>query len=313
MTTSSSSGVVLMATRFGSNRDTRLLRIWRRIAMCSTLIAAIAACGSTPPPAPTVAASAMTLATPVASPAASPTLAEMSYEPLPSIDLGLPAASLGPDAPAFPVPAGATLVNAQVTVGHGAGAGRIAAWTSPLGYGATVAHFIGMNDARWTRGGQPATTASSTTITFADSTEVLAAAVVTIRWTDPVRIEVVFRAKATPSPSAASSPGPTVAFRSLPPAATLPDGFPAALVPAGGVLVDAASLAGTYDAIFTAPGAPSTLAAAYQAVLSSLAAEVSIHADGSTTLIDFSTAGGPGEIVLEPGNGGTTVSIEVRP
>ncbi len=224
----------------------------------------------------------------------------------------LPAPSFDLDAPAFPVPPGATLVNAQVVGGSGPGAARIAAWTSPLTFDATVAFYAGLADPRWSGSGSPATTPSSTTLSFTDTRAAFAGADVAVDRTDPVRISVVFRS-ASPVPAPSGEPGPTIAFATLPPATALPDGFPARLVPANGSLVDAAGLDGTYDAIFTSTADPATLSAAYQTALSGFASAVGVHADGTATVIDFATPGGPGEVVIAPGSAGTTVSVEVRP
>jgi hypothetical protein len=234
-------------------------------------------------------------------------------DPIASLDAaGLPAAELDPDFPAFPIPAGAVLVNAQVLDGRGPGASRIAAWASPAGYDATVAFYTGLTDPRWTRSGSPESTTSATKITLADATGVLGAAVVQVSRTQPVRISVAFSAVAPPS-AAAESPGATMAFSTLPPATTLPDGFPARLVPAGATLVDAAGIAGTFDAIFSAPGDPAALSAAYQTALAGYATGASVRAEGSAIVIDFTLPGGPGRIVLIAEAGGTSVAVEVRP
>jgi hypothetical protein len=263
----------------------------------------VAACGSTNPS--NVPSSTSTPAPVATIASASPTASPENIFPPPSLD---------PDAPAFPVPAGATLVNAQLIGGSGPGAARIAAWTSPFAYEATVAFYASLADPRWVRSGSLATTPSMTAISFTDASGVLAGVELGVARTDPVRIGAVFRSATAATPGPSTTPGPTIAFATLPPATALPAGFPAQLVPANSSLVDAAELARTYDAIFTSSDTPTALAAAYQAALPGFATGVVVHTEGSATLIDFSTPGGPGQIVLVPdGAGSTTVSIEVRP
>jgi hypothetical protein len=225
-----------------------------------------------------------------------------------------PSPSFDPDAPPFPVPPGATLLNARILAGDGPTAARIAAWTSPLDFAATVAFYTGLADPRWTASGPPVTTPQSASLRFTDARGVFAGAELEIARTEPVRIGVVFSPRTPIARPPSSEPGPTIAFATLPPATALPEGFPARLMPAGGHLLDAAALAGTYDAIFAASADPATLAAAYRTALAGYASAVASHAEGAATVIDFSTPGGPGEIVLAPdGAGGTTVSLEVRP
>jgi hypothetical protein len=192
----------------------------------------------------------------------------------------LPAPSLDPDAPAFPVPSGATLRNAQITGGTGPSAARLAAWTSPLAFDATVAFYATLTDPRWLRGGPPTTTPQSATVGFTDASGVLASADVTIARTDPVGIAVVFTSLTPISPGPSSAPGPTIAFASLPPATALPPSFPSQLVPANSRLVDAGAVGGTDDAIFASSSDPATLAAAYQTALAGLATGLTSHAAG---------------------------------
>ena len=180
---------------------------------------------------------------------------------------------------------------------------------------ATVAFYTGLADARWQGTGEPVRTPASASLRFTDATGVLAFAAVTIARTDPVRVNVAFGSTlAAETPPPASGPTPTIAFATLPPATELPAGFPSALVPDGASLTDAAEVDGAFFAIFAAPTDQGTLAAAYQAALTGYASDVITHLDGASTVIDFTTAGGPGEIVISPvDGGGMTVGVQVRP
>jgi len=217
--------------------------------------------------------------------------------------LGLASASLDPDAPAFPVPAGSTLLNAQI-VGSGAAAYRIASWQSGADYATTAAFYSGLTDPRWHRSRSPITTPDATSFTFSDSSGVFASAGLEVARTNPVKIVVRFLPPGG-VPVQRYAPGPTIAFGPLPAATSLPDGFPSAFVPAGTTLVDASSLGSTYFAIF----AGSVDRAAYQSQIASVAKVTSTTTQSGATVIDFTYDGNPGEAVVDPASG--QVSVEV--
>jgi hypothetical protein len=130
----------------------------------------------------------------------------------------------------------------------------------------------------------------------------------------PDGIGVVFVTTSPVVPPASGAPGPTIAYASLPPATALPEGFPAKHVPTVGSCVDAGALGGTDDAIFASSSDPATLAAAYGTALAGYVGRLTSHANGTLTVVDFATSGGPGEIVLTPDPaGGMTVSVQVAP
>jgi hypothetical protein len=237
-----------------------------------------------------------------------------SPSPAPSV-APLVTASLDPDAPAFPVPDRSQLVNAQIIEGSGSSAARIAAWTSSVDFDATTAFFDSLEDGRWHLVGEPSRTPQSATFRFTDASGVLSSAVVTVSRTNPVRIDVVFASSAAgPTPSPSTGPLATIAFATLPPATSLPKGFPSALVPDGATVVDAASAGSAFYAIFTVSADAASVAASYHSALAGYATGVTSRSEGAATIIDFTTPGGPGEVVLEPTpGGGTTISVQVRP
>jgi hypothetical protein len=222
--------------------------------------------------------------------------------------LGLASASLDPDAPAFPVPAGSTLINATID-GSGAGAYRIAAWQSGEDYDATVDFYAGLfysgrSDLRWQARGSVSETPQGAGLTFSDSQGVFASAQVEVDRTDPVRIEVRFLSEAKP-PIQSFAPGPTIAFGPLPSASALPDGFPSALVPPGTTLVDAGAIGSTDFALFSG----SVDISSYQTQIGSAVQITGTHTDSGATVIDFTLGGKPGQIVIDPNSG--QVSVEV--
>jgi hypothetical protein len=223
-------------------------------------------------------------------------------------------ASLDPAAPSFPVPAGATLINAQVE-GSGAAAYRLEAWNSPLAFDATVAFYAGLHDPRWSLQGSLAQTPQAAQGSLADGQGVFAQAELAIDRTSPVQIAVQFVPPGlAAAPAASQAPGPTIAFGPLPAATALPVGFPSRLVPQGGTLVDAASLGGTSYAIFQSPSDVATLAQAYQSALQGYAQSVTSTALGASITIAFTTGGHPGMVALSPASaGGTEVDVEVTP
>jgi hypothetical protein len=219
------------------------------------------------------------------------------------------------------VPAGSALLNAQVTVGTGPEASRIAAWTSPLGFDATVAFYTGLADPRWHVSGEASRTPQTVAFTLSDGSGVFASAEVQVVRANPVQIGVILRsatAVATEPPAASpgDSPAPTIAFGTLPPASALPPGFPARLVPKDGTMTDAGQVGGTYFATFTAPGDVAALTTAYQSALNGWATGVGVRTEAGSTVIDFTTPGGPGQIILVPGDAvaqATTVAVQVAP
>jgi len=223
-------------------------------------------------------------------------------------------ASLDPDAPVFPVPAGATLLNAQVE-GSGPVAYRLEAWNSPLGFDATVAFYAALHDARWTLSGPLTQTPQAAQGSLSDGQGVFAQADLEIDRTVPVRVAVQFVPPGlAAAPPASPAPGPTIAFGKLPAATALPAGFPSQLVPARQTLVDGAVLSGTYFAIFTSAVDVPTLAQAYQSALQGYAQGVVSTPQGQAVTITFTTGGHPGMVVLSPASsGGTEVSVEVTP
>ncbi len=124
------------------------------------------------------------------------------------------------------------------------------------------------------------------------------------------------------TPSLAASAGmsvspsrpPTIAFGPLPAATALPTEFPVNLVPNGGRLVDAASVAGKDFAIFWTSDPVASLMATYQAALGGYAQDLKVTTIGPSSTIDFTVRGKPGLVALSAATGGgTTVSIEVTP
>lgn len=211
--------------------------------------------------------------------------------------------SLDPDAPAFPVPAGSVLINAQME-GSGAGAYRLAAWQSGTDY-ATTTHFYSIvSDPRWQPAGSPTVTPQATDLAFSDSRGVFAKAEIEIARTDPVRIEVRFLPPGG-APAASAGAGPTIAFGQLPRATSLPDGFPTAFVPPGATPFDASSIGSTYFAIFTGTVDP----ASYLAQIKAVAPDAHAASTGSVTTIDFTYSGHPGEATVDAASG--QVSVEV--
>jgi hypothetical protein len=215
----------------------------------------------------------------------------------------LVAASLDPDAPSFPVPAGSKLLNAQVE-GSGTAAYRLAAWQSGQDYAATVAYYSSLADSRWHLGGSPSSTPQATDLVLTDSQGVFAEADVEIDRTDPVRIEVRFIPPGG-APAYSFAPGPTIAFGQLPAATALPDGFPTAFVPAGTTLYNASSIGSSYFAVFAGSVDP----AAYLAQIKAMAPDAHAASTGSVTTIDFTYDGQPGEATVDAASG--QVSVEV--
>jgi hypothetical protein len=226
--------------------------------------------------------------------------------------VALPAPSLDPDAPAFPIPAGAALLNARVD-GSGPAAYRLAAWSSPLSFDATVTFYSNLADPRWRSSGSPVRTPQAANSTFNDDKGVFASAEVIVSRTEPVRIAVQFVSTTPPSAPAGIDPGPTIAFGPLPAATALPDGFPAPLIPPNGSLTDAGAVGGTFYAIFASTSDVPALQQAYQTALKGSSANMTVSNQQGATVIDFSTPGGPGQIVLTPDGSGTAVSIAVSP
>jgi hypothetical protein len=218
-------------------------------------------------------------------------------------NLGLASASLDPDAPAFPVPPGSTLLNAQIE-GSGAAAYRIESWQSGADSATTTAFYTNLQDSRWQRTGSPSTTPDAADFTFSDGSGVFANAELEVVRTDPVRIDVRFLPPSG-APAQSFAPGPTIAFGPLPSASALPDGFPSAFVPNGTTLVDASSIGSTYFAIFAGSVDP----AAYQSQIASVAKVTSTTTQSGATVIAFTYDGHLGQVIIDPASG--QVSIEL--
>jgi hypothetical protein len=217
--------------------------------------------------------------------------------------VGLVSPSLDPDALAFPVPTGSTVLNAQME-GSGQAAYRMVAWQSGTDYATTTNFYSSLSDSRWQPMASPTVTPQATDLTFSDSQGVFAKAEIEIARTDPVRIEARFL---PPSGSAAASfaAGPTIAFGPLPHATSLPEGFPAAFVLSGTSLHDASSIGSTYFAIFAGTVDP----AAYLAQIQAVSPDAHTTSTGSVTTIDFTYDGHPGEATVDVASG--QVSLEV--
>jgi hypothetical protein len=217
--------------------------------------------------------------------------------------LGLPSASLDPDAPAFPVPTGSTLLNASME-GSGTGAYRLVAWQSGADYATTAAFYTGLKDARWQITGTPTNTPQATDVSVSDGSGVFASAQVEVDRTDPVRIEVRFL-PITSLPAESFAPGATTAFGPLPSASALPDGFPSALVPAGTTLLDAGAIGTTDFALFSG----SVDISAYETQIGSVVQITGTTTESRATVIDFTLGGKAGQIVVDPNS--DQVSVEV--
>ena len=211
--------------------------------------------------------------------------------------------SLDPDAPAFPVPTGSVLINAQME-GSGATAYRLVAWESGADYATTTHFYEALSDSRWRPTGSPAVTPQATDVGFFDSQSVFAEAELEITRTDPIRIEARFIPPAG-APATSFGPGPTIVFGQLPRATSLADGFPAAFVPPVTTLYDASSIGTTYFAIFSGTVDP----AAYLAQIKAVAPDARSSLTLNVTAIDFTYDGQPGKAVGDAGAG--QVSVEV--
>ena len=217
--------------------------------------------------------------------------------------LGLASPSLDPDAPAFPVPAGSTLINATIE-GSGTGVYRLVAWQSGVDYATSAAFYTGLVDSRWRVSGSPATTPQSTDVSFTDSSGVFVSAVVEVDRTDPVRIEVRFLPNSSP-PAQSFAPGPTLAFGALPRASALPDGFPSGLVPPGTTLLDAGAIGSTYFALFSG----SVDVSAYESQIGSVVTITGTTTQSGSTIINFTLGGKAGQAVIDPASGQVSVEL----
>jgi hypothetical protein len=212
-------------------------------------------------------------------------------------------ASLDADAPSIPVPSGSTLLGATEE-GTGAAAYRLALWSSPSGYAATVSFYSDLSDPRWHQTGSPATTPMTTDLNFSDSRGVFETAEVEIARTDPVRISVRVLPPGGP-PMESLAPGPTRILQQLPAATSLPAGFPAALIPPGTTLIDASALGATYVGLFSG----TVDLGAYEGKLSSVAHIDGTRGDSGSTVIDIIYNGQPGQIVVDPATRETSVEV----
>jgi hypothetical protein len=202
--------------------------------------------------------------------------------------------SLAPDVPGFPVPAGSVLVNVQID-GSGTTAYRIATWQSGSGYDATISFYKSLSDSRWKGRGSSITSPDAADYSFSDAAGVFASCQMEISRTNPVKINTRFLPPGG-VPAHSYAPGPTIAFGSLPAQTTLPEGFPAALVPSGATLADASSVGSTYYAIFSS----SIASAVYQSQIAAVATVMNTATQAGTTVIDFTYDGHPGQVVVDP-------------
>ena len=221
----------------------------------------------------------------------------------PQAGLGLASASLDPDAPAFPVPTGSTLLNDSME-GSGTAAYRLVAWQSGADYATTAAFYSGLKDARWHGDGSSTTTPQATDISFSDGSSVFGKADVEVSQTDPVTIDVRFLPAAGP-PAKSFAPGPTIAFGALPSASSLPAGFPSALVPPGSTLIDSGAIGSTDFALFSGSIDLTT----YETQIATVAKITGTQIDSGATVIDFTIGGKAGQIVVDPAS--DQISVEV--
>ena len=221
----------------------------------------------------------------------------------PQAGLGLASASLDPDAPAFPVPTGSTLLNDSME-GSGTAAYRLVAWQSGADYATTAAFYSGLKDARWHGDGSSTTTPQATDISFSDGSSVFGKADVEVSQTDPVTIDVRFLPAAGP-PAKSFAPGPTIAFGALPSASSLPAGFPSALVPPGSTLIDSGAIGSTDFALFSGSIDLTT----YETQIATVAKITGTQIDSGATVIDFTIGGKAGQIVVDLAS--DQISVEV--
>jgi hypothetical protein len=218
--------------------------------------------------------------------------------------------ALDTGAPSFPVPAGATLVNALVE-GSGPSAYRLAVYTLGADFATAIAFYADVTDGRWHRLGRPITSERSAEITFRDGEAVYAQADVAIDATTPVRIAISFvppAAVAAPSLPIEASP---FAFAPFPPADARADLVPAYAVPPNGRLLEAVVEGATVYAIYDTGTELADLADAYVEALTraGLAPERTSEAGG----IVLKLPGAHGAIYLDPAPTGSRVSLAVRP
>jgi hypothetical protein len=207
------------------------------------------------------------------------------------------------DPPAFPVPAGSTLLSDSAQVSS-AGGNRLASWNSGSDYGGTTKFYSSLADARWKAAGAATTTPRATDFSLDDASGVYSGAEVQISRTDPVRISVTFESKAGTA-GQTQAPGPTVALRPLPVATSLPGGFPPEFVPRGAKLVDASSLDSTYFAVFSG-GVDLT---SYEDQIAQVAEVGNTHSESGATVIEFTYDGQPGQVEVDTAAGEVTVEV----
>jgi hypothetical protein len=189
-------------------------------------------------------------------------------------------------------------------VGSGAGAYRLVAWQSGSDYDSTAAFYTGLDDARWKSSGSSATTLQSTEVSFTDSSGVFAKVDVDVTRTDPVKIAVRFLSK-TAIPVQSFGPGPTIVFGALPTYTSLPDGFPSALVPQGGSVVDASSVGSTYFVVLSM----TTSLAAYETQIGSLVQITDTITQGGVTISEFTYNGHPGQLIFDPSTNRLSIQV----
>ncbi len=213
-----------------------------------------------------------------------------------------PPPSAPSEVPSLPTPAGSTLLNDQLEA-PSSSVSRITSWQSGQPYEATVSFYGGLSDARWHLQGTPNLTPQATDFALTDSQGIYEKVEVEIDRTDPVRIAVRFLQKGEPAPTIGA--GPTMVIHPLPHASALPDGFPAAFVPAGSTLYDASVMGTTYFAIFVSNIDPTT----YLGQVRNIAPDAQATMTGGVTTITFTHDGHQGGAVLDPSAGQLSVEV----
>lgn len=219
--------------------------------------------------------------------------------------------SLDPAAPSFPLPDGATLENAFAE-GDGPAAYRIASWTSPLGFDATVAFYAKLDDSRWQASGQPQAGLAGTTFRFADKRAVFAYGALSVAATSPVRIAVRFVPPGTlPGPSQEAAAASPIAFGTLPPATIVPAGLPSWAIPRGASLVDAAGSDSASYGIFDVRGDVTSVRQSLVEAIQEAGLTATVGTSGDQVIIRVGS--GSDMIVLQATDGGVRVSVAVTP
>jgi hypothetical protein len=218
-------------------------------------------------------------------------------------------AALDPGAPRFPVPAGATLINAQVE-GSGPSVYRLAVYTLEADFAAAVTFYADVTDGRWHRIGRPVTSERSAEISFRDGEAAYAQADVVINATTPVRVAVSFvppAAVAAPSLPIEASP---FLFATLPPVEPRADLVPSYAVPPGGRLLEAVVEGATVYAIYDAGTELTELADAYVEALTRAGFPPDRASEAGGIVLRL--PGAHGAIYLDRVSTGSRVSLAIR-